>query len=55
MLSLKLSTPSEYLQDWFKRRTKNHTINRLLKDTKSGIFAISVRGMMITARTPQSG
>ena len=45
MLSLKLSIPSEYLQDWFKRRTKNHTINRLLlKDTKSGIFAYFCEG-----------
>lgn len=55
MLSLKLSIPSEYLQDWFKRRTKNHTINRLLlKDTKSGIFAYFCEGHDDNSKNSQS-
>lgn len=53
LLSLKLSIPSEYLQDWFKRRTKNNTINRMLiKDTKSGVLPITVKAMTTTAKLP---
>lgn len=45
LLSLKLTVPTEYLQDWFRRRTKNNIINsRLLKDTKDGVFAYFCEG-----------
>lgn len=55
LLSLKLSIPSEYLQDWFKRRTKNNTINRMLiKDTKSGVFAYYSEGHDDNSKNSQS-
>lgn len=45
LLSLKLTVPAEYLQDWFRRRTKNNSINKqLLKDTKNGVFAYFCEG-----------
>ena len=45
LLSLKLTVPSEYLQDWFKRRTKNNIINRrLIEDTKKGVFTYFCEG-----------
>ena len=55
LLSLKLSIPSEYLQDWFKRRTKNNTINRMLiKDTKSGVFTYFCEGHDDNSKNSQS-
>ena len=55
LLSLKLSIPSEYLQDWFKRRTKNNTINRMLiRDTKSGIFTYFCEGHDDNSKNSQS-
>lgn len=45
LLSLKLTVPTEYLQDWFRRRTKNNIINsRLVKDTKEGVFSYFCEG-----------
>lgn len=45
LLSLKLTVPSEYLQDWFKRRTKNNIINeRLIRDAQEGIFTYFCEG-----------
>ena len=45
LLSLKLTVPTEYLQDWFRRRTKNNLINKqLLKDAKNGVFAYFCEG-----------
>lgn len=45
LLSLKLTVPAEYLQDWFRRRSKNNTINKqLLKDAKNGVFAYFCEG-----------
>lgn len=39
LVSLKLSVPSEFIQDWFNRRNKNDSINRILiNDAKSGVF-----------------
>ena len=41
LLSLKLTVPTEYLQDWFRRRTKNNLINKqLLKDAKNGVLSL---------------
>ena len=41
----KLSVPSEYLQDWFKRRTKNNIINRrLIQDAENGILTYFCEG-----------
>ena len=55
LLSLKLSIPSEYLQDWFKRRTKNNTINRMLiKDTRDGIFTYFCEGHDDNSKNSQS-
>lgn len=55
LLSLKLTVPSEYLQDWFKRRTKNNTINRMLiKDTQSGLFAYYCEGHDDNSKNSQS-
>lgn len=55
LLSLQLSIPSEYLQDWFKRRTKNNSINRLLiKDTKSGVFTYFCEGHDDNSKNSQS-
>ena len=55
LLSLKLSIPSEYLQDWFKRRTKNNTINRMLiKDTQSGVFTYFCEGHDDNSKHSQS-
>ena len=51
LLSLKLSIPS----DWFKRRTKNNTINRMLiRDTKSGIFTYFCEGHDDNSKNSQS-
>ena len=37
LLALKLTVPTEYLQDWFRRRTKNNIINnKLVEDAKDG-------------------
>ncbi len=45
LLSLKLSVPTEYLQDWFKRRTKNTLVNqKLIRDVKDGVFAYFILG-----------
>ena len=55
LLSLKLTVPSEYLQDWFKRRTKNNTINRMLmKDTKDGVFTYYCEGHDDNSKHSQS-
>ena len=55
LLSLKLTVPTEYLQDWFKRRTKNTTINRMLmKDTKSGVFSYFCEGHDDNSKHSQS-
>lgn len=55
LLSLKLSVPSEYLQDWFKRRTKNTIINkRLIADTKDGIFTYFCLGFDDSSKNSQS-
>lgn len=55
LLSLKLSVPSEYLQDWFKRRTKNTIINkRLIADTKDGTFTYFCLGFDDSSKNSQS-
>ena len=55
LLSLKLSVPSEYLQDWFKRRTKNTIINkRLIQDTKDGVFTYFCLGFDDSSKNSQS-
>ncbi len=55
LLSLKLTVPTEYLQDWFKRRTKNNTINRMLmKDTQSGTFVYFCEGHDDNSKNSQS-
>lgn len=55
LLSLKLTVPVEYLQDWFKRRTKNNTINRqLMKDTKAGVFTYYCEGHDDNSKNSQS-
>ncbi len=55
MLALKLSIPTEYLQDWFKRRTKNNAINRtLLQDTKNGVFTYFCEGHDDNSKNSQS-
>lgn len=55
LLSLKLSIPTEYLQDWFKRRTKNNTINRMLiKDTRDGVFTYFCEGHDDNSKNSQS-
>ena len=55
LLSLKLSVPSEYLSDWFKRRTKNTVINqKLIKDTKDGIFTYFILGFDDSSKHSQS-
>ena len=55
LLSLKLTVPSEYLQDWFKRRSKNNAINRMLmKDTQSGLFAYYCEGHDDNSKNSQS-
>lgn len=55
LLALKLSIPSEYLQDWFKRRTKNNTINRMLiKDTRDGVFTYFCEGHDDNSKNSQS-
>lgn len=39
LLSLTLSVPIEYLQDWFSRRSKNNYINQqLMNFTREGVF-----------------
>ena len=43
------------MQDWFKRRTKNNTINRMLiKDTKSGVFTYFCEGHDDNSKNSQS-
>ncbi len=55
LLSLKLTIPAEYLQDWFKRRTKNNAINRiLLQDTKNGVFTYFCEGHDDNSKNSQS-
>lgn len=55
LLSLKLSVPSEYLQDWYKRRTKNTIINRkLIEDTREGVFAYFCKGHDDNSKNSQS-
>ncbi len=55
LLSLKLSIPSEYLQDWYKRRTKNTIINkRLIQDTKDGVFTYFCLGFDDSSKNSQS-
>lgn len=55
LLSLKLSVPSEYLQDWFKRRTKNTIINkRLIADTRDGVFTYFCLGFDDSSKNSQS-
>lgn len=55
LLSLKLSVPSEYLQDWFRRRTKNTIINkRLIQDTKNGVFHYFILGFDDSSKNSQS-
>lgn len=55
LLSLKLSVPSEYLQDWFRRRTKNNQITKMLiKDVKSGVFTYFCLGHDDNSKFSQS-
>lgn len=55
LLSLKLSVPSEYLQDWFNRRTKNTIINkRLIEDAKDGVFTYFCLGFDDSSKNSQS-
>ena len=55
LLALKLSVPSEYLQDWYKRRTKNTIINkRLIQDTKDGVFTYFCLGFDDSSKNSQS-
>lgn len=55
LLSLKLSVPSEYLSDWYKRRTKNTIINkRLIQDTKDGVFTYFCLGFDDSSKNSQS-
>lgn len=55
LLSLKLSVPSEYLQDWFKRRTKNTIINkRLIEDARDGTFTYFCLGFDDSSKNSQS-
>lgn len=55
LLALKLSVPSEYLQDWFRRRTKNTIINkRLIQDTKDGVFTYFILGFDDSSKNSQS-
>ncbi len=55
LLSLKLSVPSEYLQDWFKRRTKNTIINkRLIADAKDHTFTYFCLGFDDSSKNSQS-
>ena len=55
LLSLKLSVPVEYLNDWFKRRTKNTVINKkLIQDTKDGIFTYFILGFDDSSKNSQS-
>lgn len=40
LLSLTLSVPMEYLQDWFARRTKNNTVNKeLINFARQGVLS----------------
>lgn len=55
LLSLKLSVPSEYLQDWFKRRTKNTIINkRLIADAQNHTFTYFCLGFDDSSKNSQS-
>lgn len=55
LLALKLSVPTEYLQDWFERRTKNTIINkRLIEDVKDGVFTYFCLGFDDSSRNSQS-
>lgn len=55
LLALKLSVPSEYLQDWFNRRTKNTIINkRLIQDVKNGTFTYFCLGYDDSTKNSQS-
>jgi hypothetical protein len=55
LLSLKLSVPVEYLQDWFKRRTKNTLINeKLIRDVKDGVFTYFILGFDDSSQYSQS-
>ena len=55
LLSLKLSVPAEYLQDWFKRRTKNTLINeKLIRDVKDGVFTYFILGFDDSSQYSQS-
>ncbi len=55
LLSLKLSVPAEYLQDWFKRRTKNTIINqKLIRDVKDGVFTYFILGFDDSSQYSQS-
>lgn len=55
LLSLKLSVPTEYLQDWYKRRTKNTIINkRLMKDAQDGVFEYFCEGHDDNSKDSQS-
>jgi hypothetical protein len=55
LLALKLSVPAEYLQDWYKRRSKNTYINqRLIKDVKNGTFTYFCLGHDDSSANSQS-
>lgn len=55
LLSLKLSIPTEYLQDWYRRRTKNTIINkRLMTDAKNGVFTYYCEGHDDNSKDSQS-
>lgn len=55
LLSLKLSIPSEYIQDWFKRRQKNDSINRIMiNNAKKGIFAYYCLGYDDNSKNSQT-
>lgn len=55
LLSLRLSVPSEYLQDWFRRRSKNNEItSMLIQDVKAGVFTYFCLGHDDNSKFSQS-
>lgn len=55
LLSLKLSVPSEYLQDWYRRRSTNNYVNeQLIKDVKNGTFTYFCLGHDDSSTNSQS-
>ncbi len=55
LLSLRMSVPLEYMQDWFARRTKNNQVNEMLiQDAASGVLTYFCLGHDDTAGFSQS-